>query len=108
MNLLSRSEELILLAVWKLQGEAHGLAIRRHLMTVTGQTWSIGSVYVPLDKLVKLQYLDSQSSAPTAQRGGRSKRLFSLTERGLSALNQVKLIQQTMWEGLPALTKQLG
>jgi len=48
MKLLSRSEELVLLAVWKLQGEAYCVPIRSELMRITRRNWSFGSIYDPL------------------------------------------------------------
>ena len=107
MKLLSRSEELILLAIWKLQDEAYGIAIREHLVRATGRSWSIGAVYVPLDKLVKLGYIRSLQAPPTPERGGRSKRYFSVTKQGLAALNEVRLIHDAMWADLPNLTPGL-
>ena len=103
MKLLSRPEELILLAIWKLQDGAYGIAIREHLVRVTGRSWSIGAVYVPLDKLVKLGYIRSLQAPPTPERGGRSKRYFRVTKQGLAALNEVRLIHEAMWADLPRL-----
>ena len=37
MKLLTRPEELLLLAVWRLQDRAYGTAIRNHLTEVTGE-----------------------------------------------------------------------
>lgn len=51
MNILSRMEELILLSVWKLQGEAYGLQIRTYLSELVEQELSVGAVYVPLKRL---------------------------------------------------------
>lgn len=101
MKLLSRTEELILLSVWKLQEKAYGLEIRQHLSELTGQDLSVGAVYVPLKRLKKRGYLTSWDSEPTDERGGRSKRFFKLTEQGVFALQQVKTIQENAWANLP-------
>lgn len=103
MNLLTRSEELILLTVWTLQSEAYGAAIRRHLTKVTGEEWLIGAVYVPLDRLAKRGYVRSYKGEPTHKRGGRSKRFFELTPQGVAALNTIKRVQDTLWGNLPPL-----
>ena len=103
-KLLTRSEELILLAVWRLQEDAYGTSVRAQLEESTGQSWSIGKVYVPLEKLTKYGYLSSRQAPPTDERGGRRKRYFRLTKRGVAALNEVRQIHQTMWEGLPVLS----
>ena len=106
MKLLSRSEELILLAVWRLQEEAYGVTIRRHLKKVTGKAWSIGAVYVPLEKLEKFGFLNSRQAPPTDERGGRRKRLFRLTSKGMSALIDVRSLHETMWSNLPQFIPQ--
>lgn len=103
MDLLSRTEELLLLAVWRLQDDAYGLAVKRELTRLTGQRVSVGAVYVPLDRLVKQGLLATWESEPTERRGGRRKRFFKLTPAGLAALNAVKTVQEKAWTGLPDL-----
>jgi PadR family transcriptional regulator PadR len=101
MKLLSRSEELVLLAVWFLREDAYCVPIREHLMKVTQKKWSFGSVYDPLDRLEKKKLLESSLSTPTKERGGRSKRIYRLTKRGEKALLEIRSIQETMWAGIP-------
>lgn len=101
MDLLTRMEELILLSVWKLQDEAYGLEIRQHLSDLLEEELSVGAVYVPLKRLKKRGYLTSWDSEPTEERGGRSKRFFELTSKGVSALQQVKTVQEKSWADLP-------
>ena len=108
MDLLSRTEELLLLAVWKLQHEAYGLAIRRHLSALLGRKVSVGAVYVPLERLARRGFLETHESAPTEQRGGRRKRFYRLTAKGVAALNAVKLVHEAAWAGLPELSLGAG
>jgi len=103
MDLLSRPEELILLAVWRLQHNAYGATIRNHLTDITNEDWSIASVYAPLDRLAARGLLKSYKGPPTAARGGRSKRLYKLTAEGAAALNHVKYVHEKMWAGLSGL-----
>jgi PadR family transcriptional regulator PadR len=100
MKLLSRSEEMVLLTVWILQGDAYCVPIREHLMKVTRKKWSFGSIYDPLDRLEKKKLLESSLSEPTKERGGRSKRIYRLTKRGEKALLEVRSMQETMWAGI--------
>ena len=99
--MLTRAEELILLAVWRLEDRAYSVEIRGDLKAVTGRPWSFGAVYMPLDRLVKRGLLESFLADPTSQRGGRSKRIYRLTPAGLSALEEIRRIQETAWKGLP-------
>jgi len=103
MKLLSRSEEMVLLAVWILQEDAYCVPIREHLMKVTRKKWSFGSIYDPLDRLEKKKLLESSLSAPTNERGGRSKRIYRLTKRGEKALLEIRSILETMWAGVPGI-----
>ena len=103
MDLLTRMEELLLLSVWRLQKDAYGLEVRQHLSELLDKDLSVGAVYVPLKRLKKRGYLTTWDSDPTDERGGRSKRFFKLTSKGVSALQEVKTVQEQSWSDLPDL-----
>jgi DNA-binding PadR family transcriptional regulator len=104
MRLLSRSEEYVLLAVWRLQGNAYTLSIQKQVSEVTGYKWQIGAVYVPLEKLRKKGYLKKIKGDPTPERGGRSKFLYELTDSGREALKAIREVQESAWAGVSELT----
>ena len=97
---ISRSEEYILLAVVRLREEAYGVAIRNQLTVDTGETWAFGAVHVMLTRLEKKGLLESRLADPTPQRGGRSKRIYSMTPLGLQTLALIKKVQDKVWSGL--------
>ena len=101
---LSRPEELVLLAVWKMEENPYGINIRKFVMELTGKYWSIGSIYVPLDRLENKGYLASRLAEPTPERGGKSKRLYRLTEEGLKQLEEIQIIYQAVWKNMPDIT----
>ena len=103
MNLLSRAEEIVLLTVLKLQGNAYGVTIRDHINKETGTTWSFGSIYMPLNKLYRKEFVKKVSGEPTSERGGRSKCLYEVTEAGMSALASIRRVQEKLWADVPAL-----
>ncbi len=103
MEVLSRTEELLLLSVWKLQENAYGLSIRKQFSELIGKDMSVGAVYIPLERLKKKGLLSSWESEPTEKRGGRSKRFYTLTQQGVAALSAVKALQDKAWSGLPEL-----
>ena len=103
MDILSRTEEILLISVWKLQDEAYGLSIRKYFSELIGKEMSVGAVYIPLERLKKQGLLESWESEPTEKRGGRSKRFYRLTPSGINALSQVKSIHDKAWAGLPNL-----
>jgi PadR family transcriptional regulator len=104
MKMLSRAEELVLLSVWHLQEGAYGVGIRKHMIRVTGEDWSIGAVYVPLDRLTRWGFLEVIRGEPTPARGGRRKRYFRMTRDGLAALRHTRKVRDTLWSELPELT----
>jgi DNA-binding PadR family transcriptional regulator len=104
MTLLTRSEEFLLLAAWRLQRNAYAVTIREELKQTTGKTWAFGALFVSLDRLVKKEFLRSHLSDPTPERGGRSKRMYQLTEEGMQALKEIRRVEETVWAGIPELS----
>jgi len=101
MKYLSRPEELVLLTIWKMPGEPYGVNIRNYISGLTGKYWSIGSIYVPLDRLEAKGFLTSFLANPTPERGGKSKRYYKVTEDGIDQLKEIQKIYSTFWENLP-------
>lgn len=101
MKLLSRSEEIVLLITLKLQENAYGVAIREEIYKETGTKWSFGSIYMPLNKLTRKQYVVKQYGEPTAERGGRRKCIYKVTKKGLEALKEIYKVNSSVWSNLP-------
>lgn len=97
MILLSRSEEIILLAIWKLKDNAYGVTIRDLVSQDTGHEWSFGAIYKPLKQLTYKRYVEKTMSAPQSERGGRRKYLYTITEDGVHALKEIRKIQKSVW-----------
>jgi PadR family transcriptional regulator PadR len=101
---ISRSEEFLLLAVWRLKENAYGVTIRDLLQKATGKTWAYGALFVMLCRLEKKGYLTSQFTDPSPQRGGKSKRIFQLSPYGVKALREVRKAQESVWSGIEELS----
>jgi DNA-binding PadR family transcriptional regulator len=101
---ISRSEEYLLLAVWRLKENAYGVAIREQLSKATGKTWAYGALFVMLSRLEKKGFLSSSFTDPSPQRGGKSKRIFQLTPLGQKTLREIKEVQESVWAGIKDLT----
>lgn len=99
MRLLTRKEELIMLAVLHLEQEASLVDIRKFLIQHTQKMWSPGNVYVPLDDLTRKKYLDFVIGKPSPKRGGKAKKYYRLTAKGLDALERLKKLQDFFWAG---------
>ena len=104
MKLLSSHDEMLLLAILSLGDNAYGLTIRREVSSATGKDWSIGAIYDPLYRLEKRGYVESSLTAPTAERGGRSKRIFRITSRGKKALGEQKAVRDNLRRKIPETT----
>jgi len=101
--MISRSDEYILLTVWRLQNIEDGAyvsSVLEHLQTTSTGPWSIAGVYAPLKRLARNGLLISATGRPTPERGGRSKRLYKLTAKGLSVLSASRQENAHMWAGL--------
>ncbi|MBN1272754.1 MAG: PadR family transcriptional regulator [Candidatus Aminicenantes bacterium] len=104
MILLSRAEEIILLAVYKQKGNAYGVSIREQVFKDIGRHWSFGVIYKTLKKMKAKGYVRKISSAPVSERGGRSKYYYELTPEGISALEKIKSVHSSLWRRIRTLS----
>jgi len=102
-EVLSRIEEILLLAVWELGEEAYGVPIRGRVEELLDRRLSVGSVYVPLDRMVEAGLLSAEFGEPTAVRGGRRKRYYRVRPKGAAALRETRRLSRRIWAGKPAL-----
>jgi DNA-binding PadR family transcriptional regulator len=100
LKVLSNQDEILMLAIRALGKEAYGVTIRRHVSKITGKDWSIGAIYDPLYRLEKKEFVKSELSQPTNERGGRSKRIFSITETGIKALYEHRNVRDLLWDNI--------
>jgi PadR family transcriptional regulator PadR len=105
MNLLTRLEEAILIAVLKLNESAYGVPINREVSKIFGKTYTMGGLYFALDQLVRKEYLMKWSAEPTPKRGGRSKSYYRLTPEGREALEAARQHQIKLWKAVPEFNK---
>jgi DNA-binding PadR family transcriptional regulator len=98
---LGELEQLVLLAVMRLEDGAYAVSVRAEIERRTGRSISRGAVYVTLDRLERKGYLRSTLGQPTAERGGKAKRLFTMAPPGLDALRNALRNTHAMLNGLP-------
>jgi PadR family transcriptional regulator len=101
-KLLTDFELMILLAILRLD-EAYGVPIAREIEDRTGRTVVLGAVYAALDRLEGQRLVSSSMADPTPQRGGRAKRCFRVTARGLAAVKDTQRALVALWANLPQL-----
>jgi len=93
-------EELVLLAIIRLQKDAYGVKIRQLLEEEVRRTVSLGSVYTTLDRLEHKGYVSSFLGEATAERGGKAKRFFEVEGGGAEALSQVMNARNRLITGI--------
>ena len=97
---LGELEHIIMLALLRLEDRAYGVTVRQEIEFRIKREVSIGAVYATLDRLEKKGYVKSHHGDPTPERGGRSKRFFRVTAKGIAAVNRTQGALQRMTEGL--------
>jgi DNA-binding PadR family transcriptional regulator len=97
---LGEFEHIIVLALLRLENRAYGVSVRREIEFRTKREVSIGAVYATLDRLETKGYVTSHRGDPTPERGGRSKRFFRVTAKGMTAVNRTQRVLRSMTEGL--------
>ncbi len=93
-------EELVLLTVLRLGGNAYGAAIREELKERAERTVSVSTIYVTLMRLEGKGLVRSWMGEPTGERGGKAKRYFEVRPAGVDALESTRSIRERMWAGL--------
>ncbi len=101
---LGEFEEVILLIVGILKTEAYAYRITEEFKAQSGRKSSIGSVHSTLERLVEKKFLSSEMGQPTTERGGRRKRIYSITAEGQQALQTSRDFRIGLWNQLPNLS----
>src|SRR5438132_9922772 len=98
---LGNFELMVMLALIRLGDNAYGVPISEELEKRTGRDVAIGSVYAALERLEDKGFVTSELGEPTAERGGRAKKYFHLTARGLKEVRETQRLMVKLWHGLP-------
>src|SRR5687768_18596650 len=100
---LGEFEEVILLLVGILGEESYAFRIAEEFESQTGRATSIGAIHSTLDRLETKGFLKSAMSDATAKRGGRRKRIFTITALGKRVLKDSMDFKVTLWKQYPAM-----
>jgi len=105
---LGEFEEVLLLLVGILDADAYALRIAEAFQEQTGRSVSIGAVHATLSRLGDKGFLTSEMGQPSAARGGRRKRIYSITAEGKRALIASKDLKMSLWNQFPDLASGLS
>jgi len=97
---LGEFEQVVLLAILRLEDRAYGVAIRAEIAECTGREPSPGALYTTLDRLERKVLVSSRVGDPTPERGGRAKRFYTVTKKGVSAVSRAQRSYQRLLAGL--------
>ena len=104
MSVLTLNEEIIMIAVCRLGGTAHGVAIRDIVAELSGKEIVYGTLYNSLEYLIRKGLVRSIKGDPTPERGGKRKTIYSITSEGKKALINTRSLHERLWKGMPDLT----
>jgi DNA-binding PadR family transcriptional regulator len=98
---------MILLALMRLGDEAYGVAIARSIEEATGRPIALATLYVILGRLERKGLVSSQLGEPTAERGGRAKRYFRVSAKGVREVRSAQHVLVSLWSDIPKLTGEM-
>jgi PadR family transcriptional regulator PadR len=96
-------ELMVMLALIRLADNAYGVPISQEIEKRSGREVAIGSVYAALERLEGKGLVTSELGEATAERGGRAKRYFHVTGKGLKEVRETQRALMKLWQGLPEL-----
>jgi PadR family transcriptional regulator PadR len=105
-HLLTDFELMILLATLRIGDEAYGAQIAREIERTSGRRVLLGAAYAALDRLERNELVTSTVGSPTPERGGRAKRFFRVTPRGIRAVKETRQALVALWQDLPQLKEK--
>jgi len=100
---LGNFELIVMLALIRLGENAYGVPIAHEIEAKGGREVSLAGIYATLDRLETKGLVSSELGEPTRERGGRAKRYFRVTARGLREVRQTQQALKRLWQDLPQL-----
>jgi PadR family transcriptional regulator, regulatory protein PadR len=98
---LGEFEEIVLLTVVVLENSAYGVAITHEIIEQTGRSVRLNQVHAALQRLEEKGMVLSKMGEATAERGGRRKRLFTITAYGEQTLLEIQSVRSHLLSLLP-------
>ena len=98
---LGEFEEIVLLTVGVLYGEAYGVAIKAHIEQKLSRKVSVGAMQSALRRMESKGYLSSELGESTKERGGKRKRYFKITAMGKKALDYNMQTRMELFNQIP-------
>ncbi len=103
MNILTLNEQTLLIVIWSLKDNAYGVTIMEKFQEISRKEIVFGTLYNSLGKLEKKGYVENNIGEPTPERGGKRKIFYSVSPKGMEALQKTKEFQMVLWKQIPDL-----
>ena len=98
---LGELERRVLMAIVHLRGRGYAVSINDEIKRRFGKSISLGATYATVDRMEKKGLVESTLGEPTAERGGKPKRFYSITAPGQRALLDAQEADNRLWAGAP-------
>lgn len=99
---------MVMLALMRVGENAYGVPICREIEEHGGREVAVGSVYAALERLEEKGFVSSKLGEPTAERGGRAKKYFQVTSKGMKEVRSTQRTLMNLWNGLPELERGMA
>lgn len=104
---LGEFEEIVMLTVGVLYGEAYGVSIKKEIESRLQRNVSVGALQSALNRLETKGYLQSEEGESTSERGGRPKRFFKITAQGKRAIEDTKEMRNQLYNAIPNIALEV-
>jgi DNA-binding PadR family transcriptional regulator len=105
---LGEFEEIVMLTVAVLYGQAYGATVTQEIERQTGRSVTFSTVHTTLQRLEEKGFLSSGLGGATAERGGRRKRFYAVTAAGSQALQEIQHVRTQLWSQVHPQAMRMG
>ena len=103
---LGEFEEVVLLTVAMLDGDAYGINVKHEVEKRTDRSINLSVIHSTLYRLEKKGFLNSELGEATHIRGGKRKRYFFINSYGVKSLKEARTLREGIWEAIPGYVLQ--
>ena len=100
MKELTKLEELVMIAIWRLNDDAYGVKIKNKVKEIGGKEYFYNTLYTTFDQLTRKGYISKHFGEPSTVRGGKRKVYFRISKEGRGALENAFMRQNRLWAGI--------
>lgn len=100
MKELTKLEELVMMAIWRLKDDAYGVKIRKKVKEIGGREYFYNTLYTTFEQLTRKGFITKHFGEPSSVRGGKRKVFFHITKEGIRALENAFKRHTRIWAGI--------